>query len=119
MQGRKYHLESINFVKIVCGLLIIYSGEYIRRYYLGINQDDKPSIDRFNESTGFNLVFFSATAFDVLFFVSGAASTMSLISVIREKTIAKGSEFGILDCLSLYTKCGKKNIKVRSDGVSS
>lgn len=84
--GRKNHLNTVNVIKVICGCLIIYSGEYIRRYYLGVHQDDKQSLDRFKDSVGYNLVYFSAIAFDVMFFLSGLTNTIALMTVLKLKT---------------------------------
>lgn len=85
MKGIKNQANTLNFIKVVCGMLIIYSGEYIRRHFLGIHQDDKEGLERFKDSPGFNLVYFSVMAFDILFFVGGATNTLALMTVLKEK----------------------------------
>lgn len=101
LAGRRNQANSLNFVKMVSGMLIIYSGEYMRRYYLGVHQDDKESLDRFKVSSGFNMVFFSVIAFDVLVFVSGAVNTLALMPVLQEK-LERKSSLGVGDYIAFY-----------------
>lgn len=101
MKGIKNQANTLNLIKLICGMLIIYSGEYSRRHFLGIHQDDKEGLERFKESAGFNLVYFSALAFDVLFFVSGATNTLALMTVLQEKKMSKGS-LGTSDYATFY-----------------
>lgn len=99
--GRKNHLNSVNVIKVICGCLIIYSGEYIRRYFLGVHQDDKQSLGRFKNSTGYNLVYFSVIAFDVMFFLSGLTNTISLMNVLKLKT-KENEKFSAKEYIKFY-----------------
>lgn len=101
LTGKKNQANTLNFIKVICGALVIYSGEYIRRYYVGIHQDDKEALDRFKDSVGLNLIYFSVIAFDVLFFISGATNALALMAVLQEKSEKKG-KLGVSDFVSFY-----------------
>ena len=82
-RGRRIEAESLNFLKLAAGFLVLYSGEYLARLKVGINNDDKDGLERAKASVGLNLAYFAFIAFDVLFFVSGAANAISLLQALR------------------------------------
>jgi len=77
-RGRRPHFNSLNFIKMICGCILVFANEYIRRYYIGTNLDDKLAIDRSKDSLGFNLAYFSSVIYDIFFFISGVTGAICL-----------------------------------------
>lgn len=86
-RGRRIEADSLNFLKLSAGFLVLYSSEYLARLKVGINNDDKEGLDRAKSSVGLNLAYFAFIAYDLLFLVSGAVNAISLLQAIRHQKL--------------------------------